>query len=183
MNVYGLPECLPAPDLMAMEGGSFSDRMDAWEAAEQAHKAALIAWLKLEGGATGPNTGKEYRTPVADGHACYMFADVPNGESFLVHLPYGDGWQARDIEFIPEPVILERITQQERIDAMFAERAKWQTLAQANGWTVVMQDPETGNRGPVLYHEELDRVWPAGDWEGAARDIGLDETDFPADAG
>lgn len=59
----------------------------------------------------------------------------------------------------------------------------WEALARANGWVEVERDPdESGPQEPCLHHEELDRVWPLGDWEGAARDLGLDEGDF-ADLG
>lgn len=56
----------------------------------------------------------------------------------------------------------------------------WEKMAKANGWVEVSQDPHRGAEdydGPCLYHEDQDRVWPLGDWEGAARDLGLDEDD------
>lgn len=57
--------------------------------------------------------------------------------------------------------------------------AEWKHMALALGWVEVDRDPDPeGEDGPCLFHEELDRVWPAGDFEGAVRDLGLDEADF-----
>jgi hypothetical protein len=52
-------------------------------------------------------------------------------------------------------------------------RKTWKQFAQEIGWTEVERDPNPdGPQSPTLYHEDLDRVWPLGDWEGAARDLG-----------
>lgn len=56
--------------------------------------------------------------------------------------------------------------------------ANWQVMAQAHGWQEVAHDPESTDDVPCLHHEELNRIWPLGDWEGACRDIGLDEEDL-----
>lgn len=50
--------------------------------------------------------------------------------------------------------------------------ANWKALAEAHGWVEAHENGE-----PCLAHEELNRIWPLGDWEGACRDIGLDEGD------
>jgi hypothetical protein len=55
--------------------------------------------------------------------------------------------------------------------------AEWKHMALALGWVEVDRDPQGGDE-PCLIHEELDRVWPAGDFEGAVRDLGLDDADF-----
>lgn len=47
--------------------------------------------------------------------------------------------------------------------------ADWKALGEALGWIELADH---------LFHAELDRVWPNGDWEGACRDLGLDEDDF-----
>ncbi len=49
---------------------------------------------------------------------------------------------------------------------------EWEAAAKANGWTRVARDPETpSSSAPCLYHEDLNRVWPDGDWKGACLDI------------
>lgn len=47
--------------------------------------------------------------------------------------------------------------------------AEWRRMALEAGWLVTTSE---------LAHPELDRSWPLGDWEGACRDIGLDEEDL-----
>lgn len=55
----------------------------------------------------------------------------------------------------------------------------WQALALALGWNEVDQDPDPeGEDGPCLFHEELDRVWPAGDFQGAVEDLGLPDDEL-----
>ena len=50
-------------------------------------------------------------------------------------------------------------------------------VARENGWTEVAEDPRGYEPGvPCLWHEDLERSWPAGDWMGACEDIDvLDE--------
>ena len=64
-------------------------------------------------------------------------------------------------------------------------RSTWEQLARANGWSVESNDPNPDyaeaakTSGPCLYHAGLDRIWfPVDDWEGACRDLGLDEEDL-----
>lgn len=115
MKVYGLPE-----ELEATLPGMLLNWREC-EKAEEAHKETVKQWL-IENGYDGPNTGREYRSPVADGHARYMYADR-KGSPILVHLPYGSGWQARDIEFIPAREIIKRMNQQDKRNAWFREQA------------------------------------------------------------
>jgi hypothetical protein len=53
----------------------------------------------------------------------------------------------------------------------------WEAVARRAGWDEVEGAPFPLTPGPVpeshLFHRNLDRVWPAGDWEGAARDLGI----------
>lgn len=59
-----------------------------------------------------------------------------------------------------------------------AKKANWRAIAWAHGWRIVREDPRGYSLGrPCLYHAEQERAWPLGDWEGAARDIGLTEDD------
>jgi len=115
MKVYSLPEELEAtlPPMMR--------DWREWEAAEEAHKQTVKEWL-IANGYDGPNTGREYHEPAADGYARYMYADR-KGKPCLIHLPYGDGWNARNIEFIPAREIIKRMDQQDRVNAMFADKA------------------------------------------------------------
>ena len=54
----------------------------------------------------------------------------------------------------------------------------WEGMARVAGWKWVAQDPRGYDNGiPCLYHAEQERSWPLGDWEGAARDLGLDKGD------
>ena len=73
---------------------------------EEDHMRRLKNWL-IKRGCTGKYTGEVYREGVADGYALYMVADGP--KSFLVHLKYGDGYQSRDVSFIPKKEIVRRI--------------------------------------------------------------------------
>ena len=113
MKVYALPGELPVPE--------FSFDGD-WAAREEAHRESVRAWLK-QAGYTGKHSGKVLRIPYADGYAEYMLAD--GTKSFLFHLPYGDGYDSRDVNFLPKKEVLARIEQQERMDALF-NRAKAQ---------------------------------------------------------
>lgn len=114
MKVYALPKEVPAPEVDYKN----YDR-HAEQAKEDAHKAALKAWL-IKSGYTGKNTGKIFSTPMADGYANYMFAD--GSKAALIHLPYGDGWNARDVVYLPKKEVLKRIEQTGKLDAMFAAR-------------------------------------------------------------
>lgn len=58
------------------------------------------------------------------------------------------------------------------------DKESWKLAAFALGWVEAERDPNPdGLPGACLIHEELDRFWPAGDFEGAVRDLGFDETD------
>ncbi|HEX9807890.1 MAG TPA: hypothetical protein VGA34_13435 [Alteraurantiacibacter sp.] len=55
----------------------------------------------------------------------------------------------------------------------------WERIARREGWEVVEFDPNpTHDDAPVqpcLFHRDQDRIWPIDDWEGAARDLGIDD--------
>ncbi len=110
MKVFGPYTRLPEPDYRNYDWREESKK-------EKAHQEMEAAELRRQG-FTGPNTGRILQIPVADGHAIYMYAD--NGaKSILIHLPYGDGYQSRDVEFLPRKEVLARIEQRERITALF----------------------------------------------------------------
>jgi hypothetical protein len=77
----------------------------------------------IKAGYTGKHTGGIYRTGVADGCAQYMIGDKGRG-GVLIHLPYGDAYQSRDVQFLPKAEILKRIEGEKAIAELFAERAK-----------------------------------------------------------
>ena len=106
MKVYGVPEEVPLAEI----DYSNYDPKAVYEAEKQ-HEKDLVSFLK-SCGYTGPNTGRIYSTPRADGYANYMFADAGR-QSVLIHLPYGDSWHDPDVEFIPKREILKRIAQRE----------------------------------------------------------------------
>lgn len=118
MKVYSSPIPLAPPDWSAP--GGFAEKLKAIEAAEATHLEATRQWLKDHGYA-GPNSGKLVRFPAADGYAQYLLAE--GRSSFLIHLPYGDGYQYGDVKFLPKREILKRIEQQERAETLFSKRA------------------------------------------------------------
>ncbi len=92
--------------------GNFKD----WQKAEADHQEAVKAWL-IAHGYTGKNTGRTVTFPVADGYAFYMMAE--GSKSFLVHLPYGDAYQYRDVVHIPKKEILARMNANDRVRDLF----------------------------------------------------------------
>lgn len=121
MKVYALPSSIPAP----VPNYRNYDR-EAEIAAEEAHKAALKKHF-MDLGYTGKNTGRIYREGVADGEALYMVIEAPRGTNakdkfFLIHLPYGDGYQSRHVHYMNKKGILELIDSSDRLDALFRNR-------------------------------------------------------------
>lgn len=120
MKVYTCPKQVPAPK------PDYANYDSAKEiAAEEQHMADLKAWL-VKQGFTGKYTGEIYRTHVADGYAQYMFADVPKGytspKPFLIHLPYGDAYDSRDVEFLPKKEIIARIEAEKKFRALWNKK-------------------------------------------------------------
>lgn len=101
MKIYSCPPAVSAPQ----HDYRNYDRAKAM-AAEAQHREALKTWL-INHGYSGRHTGGVFREQVADGHAEYMLADGP--KSFLIHLPYGDGYQSRNVEFLPKREVVRRI--------------------------------------------------------------------------
>lgn len=60
----------------------------------------------------------------------------------------------------------------EQDEGFFDGEIDWEATARKAGWTEGVDE-----HGPVLIHEEQDRLWPIGDWRGAVGDLGFDATD------
>lgn len=115
MKVYACPAEVPEPVIDYANYPGIEVLIKLWDD----HAKALKAWL-IDAGYTGPHTGKIVYFPVGDGNAQYMLADGP--KSCLIHLPYGDAWEYRDIGYLPKKAILERIKQQEGLASIFSEK-------------------------------------------------------------
>lgn len=111
MKVYAPPANLPAP-----EPDYRNYDREKENAKIEAHKAALIRWLK-GAGYTGKRTGETVRFGVADGYAEYMLGE--GRKSILIHLPYYDGYAYNDVRFLPKAEIIKRIEADKRIAALF----------------------------------------------------------------
>ncbi len=111
MKIYSCPTQVPPPE------PDYSNYDHAKEmAAEETHKAKLAAWLKANG-FPGKHTGAIYSEGVADGRALYMVAD---GRTFaLIHLPYGDAYQGRNVQFMPKAEVIRRIEAEAKFNAMW----------------------------------------------------------------
>lgn len=116
MKVFRLPEGVPAPEV---DYANFE--LEQMRRDEEEHIARLKAWL-IERGYDGQNTGRILSTPVADGHASYMLAEH-GSDSFLVHLPYGDAYQDRNVQFLPKEEVLARLDAQDRMREIFQRAA------------------------------------------------------------
>lgn len=114
MKVYGCPAEVPAPKV-----DYFHFDIKKVDADENAHKAALKAWL-IKAGYTGKDTGKVASFGVADGGAQYLFGDK-GAKSILIHLPYGDAYQYPDVRFLPVAEVRRRLNQAEKFAALFAK--------------------------------------------------------------
>ena len=114
VKIYSLPAEAPAPVVDYMNFDLAKVQKD-----EENHKEALKNHL-IEAGFKGKNTGKILSIPIADGHAQYMFAEGRGRDDGLIHLPYGDAWQSRDVQFLPRKEVILRLKQQEGMRAMFS---------------------------------------------------------------
>jgi hypothetical protein len=114
MKIFSLPKEVSAPK------PDYDNYDRAKVAADEAkHMADLKAFLK-KAGYKGKYTGEIYKEGVADGYALYMVADgTPFG---LVHLPYGDAYQARDVAWLPKKEILRRIEADKKLSALFTKK-------------------------------------------------------------
>ena len=115
MKVYSCPVEVPAPE---PDYSNYNREKEM--AAEAAHIVALKAHLIAQG-YTGKYTGEIARRQVADGYAQYMLADGGRG-SHLVHLPYGDAYHARDIQYVPKAEIIREIEHAKGLAALFGRK-------------------------------------------------------------
>lgn len=115
MRIYSCPTEVPAPEI------DFRNyNHDREMRREEEHRQQLAQWLRTNG-YPGANTGRICSFPVADGKAMYMVAEKGRSVS-LIHLPYGDAWQYRDVQFLPKDEILRRCDAEDRLRAFFARR-------------------------------------------------------------
>lgn len=114
MKVYACPTEVPAP-VLNITNFDYAKH----EAAEKAHMLKLIEHLKKMG-YTGKRTGGILRMPFADGCATYMMAE--GRTSILIHLPYGDGWNSPDVEFLPKREVIKRMDREASIAQLFSKR-------------------------------------------------------------
>lgn len=115
MKVYTCPTECPAPT------PDYTNYDSAKEIrAEKDHQEQLAKWLRANG-FNGKHTGGIYRQGVADGYAMYMLADGP--KSCLIHLPYGDAYQARDVEYVPKKEIIRRIEAEKKFREIWDKKS------------------------------------------------------------
>lgn len=114
MKIYGCPERLPAPkpDYRHFDIKAEADR-------EASHAESLRTWLFARG-YCNTHSGQIVRFPIGDGFALYMLADGP--QSFLIHLPYGDGYHYPDAQHLPKDEIIRRIDGERRLADLFHDR-------------------------------------------------------------
>jgi hypothetical protein len=115
MKVYSVPEevAFAEPDY-----ANYDFKRE--QAREVEHRERLKAWM-VENGFSGEHTGKIVRFGVADGYAQYMMADKGRS-SFLVHLPYGDAYHYRDVEFLPRAEVIRRLEAEDKLQSIFGPR-------------------------------------------------------------
>lgn len=115
IKIFSLPSEIPAPKVNYNKYN-----FEEVRANEKKHMAELKTFL-IENGCTGKHTGEIYFESVGDGHACYMVADAPRSFG-LVHLPYGDSYQARNVGFLTKTEIIKRIERAKQFREMFAPK-------------------------------------------------------------
>lgn len=116
MKLYSLPDSVPAPEV---DYRNYDNQKVA--ADEKQHMADLKTHL-IKLGYIGKHTGEIYSEYVADGTALYMVVDAPRAFG-LIHLPYGDAYQSRNVAFLTKAEILRRIVANKRFEAMFNKTA------------------------------------------------------------
>lgn len=116
MKVFACPAIVPVP---TPDYANYDWEVE--QKRENDHKKQLASWLK-ERGYTGKYTGEVVSFSVGDGAANYMVADAPR-KFCLIHLPYGDGYNYRHVEFLPKKEIIEKIATDKALNAAF-DRAK-----------------------------------------------------------
>jgi hypothetical protein len=113
IKIYSLPAEVPAPEV---DYSNFDHAKV--QADEEQHMANLKAFL-VKAGYNGKHTGEIYSEQVADGYALYMVADAKAKNFGLVHLPYGDRYQSRNVGFLTKAEILRRIEAEKKFRLAF----------------------------------------------------------------
>ena len=99
----------------------FENSWDNWQEHEAKHTKELTEWARNHG-YDGKNTGRIYREPAADGYAQYMMMEPTRGKgkpTVMVHLPYGDGYEGRAIQYMGKRDILAEIDRLDKFAEMF----------------------------------------------------------------
>jgi hypothetical protein len=166
MKVYACPKEVPAP---TPDYSNYDHNVE--QEREREHQNKLAEWLRANG-YDGPHTGKVYSTPVADGHASYMFGD--KGRSgILIHLPYGDAWESRDVSFLTKAEIVSRLIQGEKVAKLFgtdaeSDHGRWWAARKIG--EIVHYSDGFGQfiRGEIIEHEGKKKMRPTalvGNWK------------------
>ena len=116
IKIYSLPREVPAPVIDYRNYDNAKVQIQ-----EERHMTDLAAFL-TKAGYTGKNTGQIYRESVADGYALYMVAEGVRSSFGLVHLPYGDAYQARNVSFLTKKEVLRRIEGEKRLQSLFRNK-------------------------------------------------------------
>lgn len=114
MKVYAAPA-----DITLVTDYSNYNRVEE-QKKEAAYKEAIKSWL-VENGYNGPNTGGIASFPVADGYAQYMLGEKGRS-TILIHLEIGDAYNYQFIERLTKADIMQSITRDKNMKAMFANR-------------------------------------------------------------
>lgn len=117
MQIFDVPTQVPppTPDYTNYD-------WDKERQAEEDHIRRLKEWLRANG-YTGKYTGEIYSEGVADGYARYMVAQGPR-KFVLIHLPYGDAYQARDVQFLPRYEIIRRIEAEKKFQELWKKQGE-----------------------------------------------------------
>ena len=107
MKVVSVPSSIPFDD---PNYRNYDHELETRRVEE--HMDALRLWLS-DNGYRGDGTGKVVSFVVGIGYARYMFADSDH-ESFLIHLPYGDGFHFGRAGHLRREDILQKIELDDR---------------------------------------------------------------------
>ncbi len=114
MKVFSCPKEVPAPQV---DYRNYDHKKV--DADEKSHMEQLRLWLR-KSGYTGKYTGEVLNVQIADGYARYMMAD--GSKSCLIHLPYGDAYDSRDVAFLPKKEVIRRIESRKAFASMWTEK-------------------------------------------------------------
>jgi hypothetical protein len=90
----------------------------AYEAACQAYRQAVIAWVKEKG--SGSVRGSVIRFQVADGYAEYVVYSLK--PVVLIHLPLGDAWQFRYAHLLTAAAVMEEVKRHQAFEKLWSAK-------------------------------------------------------------